>query len=1042
MNLEQWQQIELVLDAALDAPRTQWPRLLDDVCAGDPELRSIAEALLDAYENHDDRLERIRQAVSSPIEDSSGSGHAEHFQVPTTVSHYEIISELGRGGMGRVFKGYDRRLNRFVALKLLTQHSGSSKDVRKRFINEARAASALDHPNVCIVFDIGEIPSDAKNLGGGQTFIAMAYYEGESLKEKIAREPIPLATAINYAIQIAEGLSAAHKKGIVHRDIKPANVLVTADDILKIVDFGLAIIEAEERSATGLTMGTVSYMSPEQIRGEEIDHRTDIWSLGVVLYEMLTGQKPFKGEHEQAVIFSILNEPYNPVADLTSWTPPAMDRLMSTMLAKDKEARYSDTETVSRELRQLMAAAGEVVEDRAPTPAFRRVPRKRYVATIVSILIALIAIVLVHKNTESLGFQERDWVLITEFENHTGDPVYSGAIEEALTKSLRASKYVNVVPGSRVFDALALMKRPPNTRVDPLVGREIAVHDGNVQLILGGSIRTLGESLILRIDLIDAVDGSIRSSFAEEAHDPASILEAIELLSDRVRRQVGESSRSIAETQPIPEGLERVTTSELQALTYYRLGYDYVNQWDWSKAAPFFEQAVMLDSTFALAHVMLGWCRYNPGSSLEAQGHFEQALNLSDSVSERERLFIEGSYHLGMGHHLQAAKVLSVFTTLYPDDYWGRVNLADAYASTGDFQQAISQVRAQVRLRPNHPQTHLTQFWYELAFAGDLQAAQRTRQRILELSPMFDFPDIQTYPAIRLWLHDSLDASKISFDEYVERSESRNPLSTLILQFRVADFSFYHGQFLEGIQAWDEALNAAVDAPQHWQASSQLWRSLGRWALGDTALFVQDSTPLLTDAPHLVKSAAAGWLAIHYATTNQMERMDFLIQEVADSALDPEVRDAFTHLARGSLSLARGETDAAIERLEQAVSAYPDFFFFKLTGPQFFPLFAYTKLAEAYEKAGHLDEAIETLEALRRQKIQVLLNSFGTGTILSTYALFDLGRLYDELDNSEEAEARFQEFVDRWGDADRPIAAVSHAQARLRSLKTSATEVD
>jgi serine/threonine protein kinase len=265
-----------------------------------------------------------------------------------TISHYKILEKLGEGGMGVVYKAEDLKLKRTVALKFLPPELTSDPEAKERFIQEAQAASALDHPNICTIYEIDETED-------GQMFICMAYYEGETLKKKVASGHLSVDSVIDIAIQISQGLGKAHEHGIIHRDIKPGNIMITRDGMVKILDFGLAKLAGQVGlTKTGTTVGTIAYMSPEQSRGEEVDHRTDIWSFGVVLYEMITGQLPFKGEYEQAVIYSILNESPKPVTELLKDIPPGIEQILDKCLSKKLDQRYETVTELSNDFRLIL----------------------------------------------------------------------------------------------------------------------------------------------------------------------------------------------------------------------------------------------------------------------------------------------------------------------------------------------------------------------------------------------------------------------------------------------------------------------------------------------------------------------------------------------------------------------------------------------------------------------------------------------------------------------------------------------------------------
>ncbi len=313
-----------------------------------------------------------------------------------TISHYKIIEKLGEGGMGVVYKAEDTKLDRFVALKFLPQHLSTGEDEKKRFIHEAKAASALDHPNICTIYEIDEMKPAPGEPGDGQMFIAMAYYEGETLKEKIESrgEGLAIDEAVDLTMQIGQGLLRAHAKGIVHRDIKPANIMITLRSEVKIVDFGLAKLAGQTKlTKSGMSLGTVAYMSPEQAQGAAVDHRTDIWALGAVLYEMVTGQQPFKGDYEQAVVYSILNEDPEPITGLRTGLLMELERIVNQCLAKEPDERYQHVDEMLVPLtaltESLKSAKLKSRLPKEPSPKKNRTFLYVGIATLLLLLLAL-----------------------------------------------------------------------------------------------------------------------------------------------------------------------------------------------------------------------------------------------------------------------------------------------------------------------------------------------------------------------------------------------------------------------------------------------------------------------------------------------------------------------------------------------------------------------------------------------------------------------------------------------------------------------------
>lgn len=559
--------------------------------------------------------------------------------VGKTISHYRILEKLGEGGMGVVYKAEDLRLKRTVALKFLSKQILANEEEKTRFLREAQAAAALSHPHISTIYESDEVE--------GQTFIAMEYIEGQTLKEKIGSGPLKIDEALDIAIQVTEGLKEAHEKGIVHRDIKTANIMVTKKGQAKIMDFGLAkLSEGTKITLTATVMGTPAYMSPEQARGDEVDHRTDIWSLGVMLYEMISGQLPFKGKHAQTVLYSILNEEPEPLSGPRTGGPLELERIVEKALEKGKHDRYQYTDEILSDLWKVQ----KILEKPKRKKWEKRARAKRkwhtspFAWTPVAILIGIIAGILLFSPKKSISFEERDWVLIADFENTTGNEVFSGALEEALERDISQSKYVNVIPPERKFDTLRLMKKSLETQITEEVAREVALRDGEIRAVLGGSIRQIGGTFAITIKVINPQSGRTVASFVEEAKEIDDILDTIRRLANQVRRKLGESLSEIEplESQIPREWYEKVTTSHLEALKLYRLAFAYANQFNWEKALPFAQQAIEKDPGFAMAYTLAGFMNLNTARESEARRYFDKALSLSESVTvERNILFVE-----------------------------------------------------------------------------------------------------------------------------------------------------------------------------------------------------------------------------------------------------------------------------------------------------------------------------------------------------------------------------------------------------------------
>jgi serine/threonine protein kinase/Tfp pilus assembly protein PilF len=504
-----------------------------------------------------------------------------------TISHYKIIEELGRGGMGTVYKAEDTKLDRFVALKFLPPHLSQAEEEKKRFIHEAKAASALDHPNICSIYEINETDD-------GQMFIAMACYEGESLKEKIAQGPVPVEEAIGIAMQVARGLEKAHSRKIFHRDIKPANILITEDGVVKIVDFGLAKLAGQTKlTKTGSTLGTVAYMSPEQAEGSEVDERTDVWAFGVILYEMLTGKQPFTGDYEQAVIYSIINQEPEPVTDLRSDVPPSLGQIVGRALEKEPEKRYQKVEELLDDLESISAGiVPEEIQTRMRKAKLRRRKRVISYASIVGLIImtTVIALSLFMERTTAINS-----IAVLPFENLTGEEeqefFVDGATEELIGQLAQISAL-------RVISRRSVMQYKGVDKPLPEIAREL-----NVDAVVEGTVYQTGESVRIKVQLIDALPEERNLWTRTYDQTKTDVLMMYKEMARTIANKTGvkliqQEATNLASTHRVnPEAYEA-----------YLKGRYYQQQWtlDATKhAIGYFQQAIRLDPNYAVAYAGL-----------------------------------------------------------------------------------------------------------------------------------------------------------------------------------------------------------------------------------------------------------------------------------------------------------------------------------------------------------------------------------------------------------------------------------------------------